>query len=111
MNGSSTCTSFARPRASSGASASAPSSPERPLSRLRRQLPRKRWSILALRSSTAQRGRWLAAGETEGALGLAAALQRAIPIAPHHVRRPHLDPVLAGVADQLGGLVEAHRLA
>jgi hypothetical protein len=31
--------------------------------------PALRWSISALGSSTAKRGRWLAEGETEGAFG------------------------------------------
>ncbi len=39
------------------------------------------------------------------------ALQRAIPRAVVHVDLPHLDLVLAGVADDLGGGVEAHGLA
>src|SRR6185312_3735790 len=37
--------------------------------------------------------------------------KRAIPVAEIHIHRAHLDPVLARVADDLRGGVEAHRLA
>ena len=37
--------------------------------------------------------------------------QLRVPVAEHHVGPPRLDAMLPGVAHQLGGLVEAHRLA
>jgi len=37
-------------------------------------------------------------------------LQRAIPIGKIDVGDPDLDAVVAGVADELGGLVKTHRL-
>lgn len=37
-------------------------------------------------------------------------LERAVPATGIHADRPHLDPMLLRIADELGGLVEAHRL-
>ena len=50
--------------------------------------------------------------EPEGAAAAARTLlQRRVPVAGVDVRGAHLDPVLAGVADDLGRGVEPHRLA